>query len=245
MVVIVLLVNFCAILYQKFVYRFIARRTFDPAWQPRCAVVLPAKGICKDFEHNLEEYCNLDYPDYQLIVSVESETDSAVPVIQRVAAKHAKLKLIVAGLTWDCSQKNHNMLEAIKQAGDVDVYVFGDADIPPRADWLAGMILPLSSGKITAATGFRWLLPPHGTIGELSHANINLFIEVLFGTVSLLRLGSIVWGGSMAIRRKDFEELDVAGKWGRSGVDDISLAVWPTTTAVPFSFRPASRPPTT
>jgi hypothetical protein len=33
-----------------------------------------------------------------------------------------------------------------------------------------------------------------------------------------------LWGGSMAIRKKDFEDLGVAEKWAHAGVDDMSLS---------------------
>ena len=116
------------------------------------------------------------------------------------------------------------MLEAIKQAGTPEIYVFADADIAPEPHWLTELLLPLSDPRLTATTGFRWLISRKKGIGDMTHTNVNAFFLVLFGVASFIRLGSLCWGGSMAIRKKDFDDINVAGKWARSGVDDISMA---------------------
>jgi cellulose synthase/poly-beta-1,6-N-acetylglucosamine synthase-like glycosyltransferase len=120
-------------------------------------------------------------------------------------------------------QKNYNLLAGLKEAGDPDVYVFADADIKPEPGWLRELVLPLADDKVAVTTGFRWLHARKGTLGELTHSYVNIFIYVLF-TVACFFGGVGLWGGSMAIRRKDFDELGVGGKWALAGVDDMSLS---------------------
>jgi cellulose synthase/poly-beta-1,6-N-acetylglucosamine synthase-like glycosyltransferase len=213
-----------SLLFQKIIYKKRYRPRYKQDYTPRCCIILPVKGIPKDLEKNLQAFTEIDYPDYSVIITVESHADPCLPVVEKITAAHEQFTLVIAGLATDCAQKNHNMLAALKEAGRPEIYVFADADIPPQNRWLHELVLPLSDPSLTATTGFRWLISNSATFGHLTHSNVNIFFLVLFGMVSLLKIGSILWGGSMAIRRKDFEELEVAKKWARSGVDDIAMA---------------------
>lgn len=190
---------------------------------PRCAIIVPCKGIPKDLVNNLQGFLNLDYPDYLVVYAVESEQDKAVGVIKRIMAGNKRARLAVAGLSTACVQKNHNLLAGLKKAENAEVYVFADADIRPEPSWLRELVLPLADPGITATSGFRWLHARKGTLGELAHSYVNIVIYVLFSAACFIG-GVGLWGGSMAIRRKDFEELGVAEKWSHAGVDDMCLS---------------------
>ncbi|MFW6245125.1 MAG: glycosyltransferase [Fibrobacterota bacterium] len=212
-----------AILYQRLIYNKLMRPKYSDSFSPKCSVIVPCKGIPKNFGKNLRGFLELDYSDYEVIYVVESPNDSAVPEIRNIVAQDSRAKLVVAGISTACAQKNHNMLAALKQADSPDVYVFADSDIKPGENWLKEIVLPLENPKITVTTGFRWLVPGKGTIGELTHSYVNIFIYTCFCAACYFG-GVGLWGGSMAIRRKDFEELDVWGKWSRAAVDDMSLS---------------------
>lgn len=211
------------IFYQRYFYDRFVRKRFKTSYLPKCAIVVPCKGIPKDLGKNLQGFLDLDYPDFAVVYSVESEHDKAVPVINTIIEGDGRAKLAVAGLSTSCAQKNHNLLAGLKLAKDAEVYVFADADIKPEPLWLREIILPLSDKKVSVTSGFRWLHAKKGTLGELAHSYVNIFIYVLFSTACFFG-GVGLWGGSMAIRRKDFEDLGVAEKWSRAGVDDMSLS---------------------
>jgi cellulose synthase/poly-beta-1,6-N-acetylglucosamine synthase-like glycosyltransferase len=165
----------------------------------------------------------MDYQDFEVIFTVESEEDPAAAVVRRAIRTSPRASLVVAGLAQTCAQKNWNMLRAVREANAPDVYVFADADIVPGKSWLRELVLPLSNQSIAAATGFRWLLVTRGRLGEYNQAFFNGFLYMLFLVASFV--GNVgLWGGSMAIRRKDFEELGVAERWSETAVDDLSLA---------------------
>lgn len=219
--------DFCAtlftIFYKRFLYERAYRTRFDRDYTPHCAVVIPCKGLLKNFEENLRTFLTLEYPSYQVIYTVESENDPAVPVIRTVVQSDPRATLVVAGLSTKCAQKNHNLLAAVNTAPKADVYVFADADIGPGGNWLRELILPLSSERVAVTTGFRWLYVPKPTLGEMVHNQINIFIYMLLANASFLaKVG--LWGGSMAIRRAEFERMKVAEVWGRTVVDDMSLS---------------------
>jgi cellulose synthase/poly-beta-1,6-N-acetylglucosamine synthase-like glycosyltransferase len=211
------------IIYQRYIYKKFLRPHYGE-YTPTCSVLLPCKGIPKDLENNLGAFLELDYPNYEIVFVTESETDPAVPYIKGVIEGHKNAKHIVAGHATNCAQKNHNVLAAYNSiASSTDVLVFADSDIKPAKYWLQELILPLSDPKVTVTSGFRWLYSSKGNVGEMTHSYVNIFMYVLFN-FSCYFGGVGLWGGSMAIRKKDFEELSVPERWGRAAVDDISLS---------------------
>jgi ceramide glucosyltransferase len=212
------------ILYQRLIYKRFFRPRYDPAFHPRCAVIVPCKGGgTKNFQENLKSFLGFSYDNYEVIYTVQSESDGAVSAIRDVVAGSAKASLVIAGLSTVCGQKNYNLLAGVKKARAPDVLVFADVDISPRPEWLSEIVLPLSDPGIAVATGFRWLHAERGTLGQQAHFYMNSFLYTLYSTASFV--GSVgVWGGSMAIRRQDFEELGVAARWNETVVDDSSLS---------------------
>jgi len=211
------------IIYQRRIYKK-RRARCDASYAPRCSIILPCKGIPKNFGNNLRGFLQLDYPDYEIIYVVESADDAAVPEIKKILSEDSRTKFAVAGLATECAQKNYNMLAALREASaDSEVFVFADSDIKPAKHWLREIVLPLQDPKVTVTTGFRWLLSSTGSVGELCHAYVNIFIYTCFCTASYVG-GVGLWGGTMAIRRKDYDALGVAQKWSRAAVDDMSLS---------------------
>ncbi|MDR0330540.1 MAG: glycosyltransferase [Chitinispirillales bacterium] len=211
------------IVYQRRVYKRL-RASYDEGYAPPCSVVVPCKGVPKNFGANLRGFLQLDYPDYEVIYVTESEEDAAVPEIKNILAEDARARFAVAGLAMECAQKNHNMLAALREArASSAAFVFADSDIRPAKRWLREIVLPLQNDKVTVTTGFRWLTPAAGSVGELCHAYVNIFIYTCFCTASYVG-GVGLWGGTMAIRRRDYEALGVEKTWSRAAVDDMSLS---------------------
>lgn len=218
-----ILATLFTIFYQKYWYDKIIKSKYDASFSPKCSIIIPCKGIPKDFGKNLLSFLELDYTNYEVVYVTESEQDAAVPVIRDIIKTRKNAKLAIAGLSKMCAQKNHNLLAAIELADKPDVYVFADSDICPDKRWLRELVLPLSDPKVAVTSGFRWLHAKKGSVGELTHSYVNVFMYVLF--VGACVFGGVgLWGGSMSIRRKDFEGLGVAKAWLKTGVDDMSLS---------------------
>lgn len=190
-------------------------------------VIVPCDGQRIDIlEKNLRSLCQ--QRDVRCrIVAVTREHDTRIEtLVSRLdATSQHRCRYLVAGRARHCCQKNHNILAAIDQWGDADVYVFCDSDvIVPRASWLVDFIAPLASsdpkGTRVAVTTYRETpTPPRCSVGFLFYKAYNDFM--LFG-MSLNRFW--LWGGATAMRRLEFERHDVARQWNRCIVDDLSLS---------------------
>jgi cellulose synthase/poly-beta-1,6-N-acetylglucosamine synthase-like glycosyltransferase len=228
-----------AALYQHVLYPRWRRRRYDPAYRPRCSLIVPCKGTPSHFRENLLAFLRQDYTPYEVIFCVESESDPAVPIIRSVLdarssrpgeGRELPVRLVVAGLASTCAQKVHNQLAALQHVDAPEILVFADSDIAPSPGWLCELVLPLSDPGVAVASGFYWLSPQTAkgslpTLGELAHCQMNRVMYMLFmASMPWGGLGFGVWGGGMALREADFHALGIASKWRESVVDDMSLA---------------------
>jgi len=190
---------------------------------PKVSLFVPCKGMSPDLEANMTAMLRQDYPHYDLICVTESERDPAAPLLAAMAVTEERLHHVVAGKATRCCQKNHNLLTGIEAARRMnlagDIYVFADMDICPGHDWLSHITLPLSDPDVFAVTGFRSLIPQSDRFSEHLHATFSAFQAMAMTETAY----AAMWGGSMALRRNDFERYGVDDKWSTAMVDDMSL----------------------
>ena len=204
---------------------------------PTVAVLLPCKGMDEGLELTLSVLTALDYPQYELILIVEETTDPAFPVLSHFCQKRADLvRLVVAGKADQRGQKVHNLLAGIKQLSpEAEVLAFLDSDVGIGRDWLLELVKPLTDPTVAATTGYRWFPLNVGGWPDLVRSAWNGSIATSLGPGK----NNFAWGGSMAMRRIDFETLDVAGYWQGAVSDDYALTEAVRTAGRPIAFTPA------
>ncbi len=192
----------------------------DVGYSPFASVFVPCRGPEPDLEANLAPLLNQDYPDYELIFIVDSESDSAFPVIERLSSDR-RVKVVVAGPAANESQKVHNLRTAVRSASEnSEVFVFADSDIRPKSDWLASLAAPLADESVGAATGYRWFISERFSIASELRSAWNASIASALGAN---RRTNFCWGGSTAVRRSTFEALDMETRWRGTLSDDFAM----------------------
>lgn len=183
------------------------RRAYD-RYRPPAAVVVPFKGLEDNLEDNLRSLCEQDYPDYRVVLVVESEQDPAYPALVQASAACTKpVDIVVAGLA-DAheGQKVHNLRAAMEHLQQQDAgeaaWVFADSDAVPGADWLGELVGPLVHTERTAVTtGYRWLVPENSDTGK---PTIWSKLASIVNSSAACFMGrdawNQAWGGSMAVR---------------------------------------------
>lgn len=185
-----------------------------PNYAPKVSIIAPCKGLDEDLEKNLEALFAFDYPDYEIVFSVEAASDEAVPTIEKLIIEKSHIrraKLVVAEKTTGGSQKIRNMLEALKNvANETEIFVFADSDARPGRNWLKFLVAPLADKEIGAATGYRWFVQKTGGLATFLRSVWNASITSSLGANTK---NNFCWGGATAIRRETFYEIDVPEKW--------------------------------
>ena len=204
--------------------------------QRPAAVIVPIKGVSPShtsafFQSLLEQ----DYSRYRLIVAVETSDDPAAEWLHSqfgVSLSNPEwtaedsergfqnLRLVVAGRAKGQGQKVHNQLAAFEElTAEDEIIVFVDADIVCPTDWLAKLTAPINRGTHDPSTTYRWLIPKRSTFINQMASVINASVTTQGGHVR----DNMPWGGSMAISRPAFLDLDVPQLFAGSLNDDLRL----------------------
>jgi cellulose synthase/poly-beta-1,6-N-acetylglucosamine synthase-like glycosyltransferase len=200
--------------------RVVPRGSAGPDFTPGVTVLVPCCGSEEGLEANLDALLRQDYPRAQVRFVVESEGDDAVPVIERVRARHpGRSERVVAGLARGQGQKVHNLLAALDHAPSSEVLVFADSDGRPHPGWLARLVAELSRPGVGVASSYRFYRPRPPGFATLLRSVWNLSVLALLGNHER----NFAWGGSMAIRRAHFESAGVRAAWRGALSDDYAL----------------------
>ncbi len=196
-------------------------RTYSPTAQFSVAVVVPCKGNDDpDFENNLLNIVQQQYDGpVEYLFCVESDQDSALPVLRQLEQRFERVRVCVAGLATRCAQKTLNVLRGMECAGEVDVFVIADADIQPHATWLQELVAPFVDPEMGVATGFFRRIPMASGFrwGEYMAGILGSFLVT--GVSDHLVKG--VWGGSLAIRKAVMDRYNLYERFATEIVDDI------------------------
>lgn len=195
------------------------RKGVDVPEKRRVALIIAVKGVSENFDRFMDFALGQDYPDYQVIFVTESESDPAHAAIRQRLGGRARL--IVAGKAQHTGQKVHNQLAAFKTLESTDrIIAFADGDLYGRKDWLSCLVLLLNLGQADATTGYRWFIPADQRLPNRIIALMGTAIEPLIGPNWRMCL----WGGSMAMTREAFDELEVPENLEGSINDDARIS---------------------
>ncbi|HJV64783.1 MAG TPA: glycosyltransferase family 2 protein [Geomonas sp.] len=112
--------------------RVIALRDVPPAWQgetPRVSIVVAARNEQRHIQEALQSLLGLAYPNYEIIVVDDRSDDDTGVILDRMAHKQLRLKVIhVDALPAGWLGKNHALWVGSQRATG-DLLLFTDADI--------------------------------------------------------------------------------------------------------------------
>ncbi len=204
---------------------------------PFCSIIVPCRGLDEDLSANLAALFQQKFSNYEVIFVVDDEKDEAVKVIEEISRKGAKnAKLVVAGKAENEGQKVHNLRQAVLEiAEESEIFVFVDSDARPNENWLGNLIAPLQNEKIGAATGYRWFISEKNTFSSQIRSVWNASIASALGANTNT---NFCWGGSLAMRREVFENINMREKWRGTLSDDFAVTRALQEAKLPIHFVP-------
>ncbi len=192
----------------------------EDAYCPPVALLVPCCGVEEGLEDNLRALVRQDYEALKVIFIVEDGSDPAVPIIERVLGSESRSgELVVAGPAERRGQKVHNLVAGLERVGDAEVFAFADSDGRPDDGWLAHLVSPLREPRVGVSSSYRFYLPEPGCLASVLRSAWNAGVLTLLGEHDR----NFAWGGSMAIRRRIFEEAKVEVAWRGALSDDYAL----------------------
>lgn len=189
----------------------------------KVALVIATKGISKTYDRFLDFILTQDYRNYRVIFVTESSTDPAHGAIVKKLQNHEgkpEVELLVAGLSDKTGQKVHNLRAALATLrNDDEIVAFADADIYGHKDWLSCLVLPLNKAQADFTTGYRWFLPESHTLPNQIIGAHGIAMESWISSGWRM----ILWGGTMAVSRSVYEELEIHKNLAGCLSDDVRI----------------------
>jgi ceramide glucosyltransferase len=139
----------CAIVVGLFFRRAVSDPS-DPiqSW-PKVTILKPVHGLEKNLAANLRSACTQDYPDYQVVFSVQRLNDPALPLLRQIAQEFGPLRVSVVAMedVPVVNGKVQNLINALTAARH-DILVISDSDVLLRPEYLKTIIAPLTDPKV-------------------------------------------------------------------------------------------------
>ena len=215
--------------YAAYVRRELSRPL--PEYFPFVSVIAPTRGFEKGFIDNVRPLLEQNYPRYEILFVFDNPEDVSLPLVNDLGAK-----VVVSGPATDTGQKVHNLIVASKEIDPrTEVIVFVDTDARPSSDWLRELVAPLADEKLGASTGYRWFVPEKGGVASRLRGVWNASVASALGAETTK---NFCWGGSTAIRRSTFEELNVTERWRGTVSDDFTITRVLKEAKLPIHFTP-------
>ncbi len=177
------------------------------SWPP-VTILKPVHGIEKNQRENLRSTCIQDYPEFQVVFSVQDPEDATIPLLKDLQREFGSERVAVAieNCKVGTNGKINNMIGGLRHARH-DVLVISDSDILLRPDYLKTIVAPLSDPEVgcactlyKAAGAETWFEKM-----ELLTLNADFMANVLFAHVS--GASKFCLGASAALHRKTLEQI--------------------------------------
>ena len=218
--------------------RYVKEETSKPLaeYTPFVSVIAPSRGLEHGLFDNFHALLTQDYPAYEVLFVFDRTDDPAVNVLSDLSNDHVTTRLIFAGPATDSGQKVHNLRVAVNEIdSESEVLVFVDTDARPGQRWLRQLVVPLVDPSIAASTGYRWFVPLKGGWPSRLRSVWNASVASALGSDCQK---NFCWGGSTAIKRNLFEQLNICERWRGTVSDDFTLTNVIKETRLPIHFTP-------
>ncbi len=181
-------------------------------------------GLEKDLEHNLRSACTLDYPDYQVVFSVQRLDDPALPLLRKLEREFGGQRVTVAVTDNEpvINGKVQNLVGALKVARH-DILLISDSDVSLEPGYLKTIIEPFDDPQVgsvctlyRARSAQRWFEKL-----ELLSYNSDFVINVIFAKVT--GASDFCLGCSVAMRREALMAAGGLEPLGEYLVEDFEL----------------------
>ncbi|NET45402.1 ceramide glucosyltransferase, partial [Okeania sp. SIO2B3] len=213
--------------------QFLRKTTLDinatEKFNPPVTVLKPVRGIEKDLKSNLRTISIQDWPEYQVIYSVQDPEDLALPILKDIQAEVdiQKIFVVTSNIEAGANGKVNNLLGAIAEAHH-DIIIISDSDTNLKPDYIKNIIAPLSHPDVgcvctlfKAKSAYRWFEKM-----ELLTMNADFIPSVIFAAVT--GASNACLGPSIAISRNTLQELGGLESLADYLVEDYELGrrVW-------------------
>lgn len=187
-----------------------------PRYFPPISILKPLKGLDDNLFDNLESFCNQDYPEYEIILSLHDYNDPAYKVAQKIKDRYPRnISIVVERFNAGLNPKVNNLISAYK-VSKYEHILISDSNVMVDKDYLREIVKDITDPSVGLVSsmirGIRGRTL--GSVFENLHLNSFIIGGVCF-LDNFLKMPCVI-GKSMLMRKKDIESIG-----GLKGVKDI------------------------
>jgi ceramide glucosyltransferase len=184
---------------------------------PPVSILKPLKGLDDNLLDNLESFCRLDYPEYEVIFSIYDHNDPAYKIARKIKEKHKdrKIAIVVERCGDGLNPKVNNLIPAYKFS-QYEHILISDSNVMVRPDYLKEIVRRANEENVGLVCNLIRGTGGHNIGAILENLHLNSFI---MGSVcfldKFLKMPCVI-GKSMLMRKRDLEAIG-----GFASVKDI------------------------
>ncbi|MDJ0896747.1 MAG: bacteriohopanetetrol glucosamine biosynthesis glycosyltransferase HpnI [Alphaproteobacteria bacterium] len=208
-------------------------------FQPPVTVLKPVCGLESGLKQRLRTACLQDYPDYQVVYSIQDPADPALPIVREIEAEFGsdRVSVVVEDIRVGPNGKVNNLLGGLRAARH-DVLVISDSDVWLTPDYLAVIVAPLADPRtgmvctpFKARGAVRWFEKM-----ELLSYNADFIPSVIFAY--LTKAADFCLGPSVALKRSTLEDMGGFESLAEYLAEDYEIGRRVTASGLVMAFPP-------
>ena len=193
-------------------------------YTPPARILKPVRGLDREAYENFASFCQLDYPEYEVLFCVLDPDDPAVSVIEKLQVDFPdrRIRLLMGAPAIGASGKVNKLCRLVQEAS-YDLLVISDSDVRVEPNYLQEVAAPFADPKVGAVTVFfRSLID--GSMGATLDA-AGSAVEFAASALLARRLEGIHFtlGATMATTKERLAEIGGFEVLANHYVDDYEL----------------------
>jgi len=205
--------------------RFFRRRApTGGSWLPTVSLIKPVCGLERNLYENLSTACRQDYPEYEVIFSVQDQADPALAVLTRIRDENPSVAIRIV-VDRACAGPNGRLSNILNATGKAtgEVLVYSDSDMRLDPQYLRAIVAPLAHPDVGVACTLYRAAGAENVYEslELLSLNTDFVPSMVFASETGVSLACP--GASQAIRRETLTLIGGLEPMAWSLVEDLEL----------------------
>ena len=132
------------------------------------SILKPVRGVDHEAYENFASFCQLDYPEYEILFAVADPEDPVVPVIEKLGNDFPNTSIrLIKGVTRLGTNSKVNSLCTLAREAKHELLVMSDSDVRVERSYLKDAAAPFSNAQVGAVTAFYRGLSSGGIMEHL------------------------------------------------------------------------------
>jgi ceramide glucosyltransferase len=193
-------------------------------FQPGVSILKPVRGLDPNTYEAFRSQVRQDYPEFEILFGLASESDPAVHEIRRLQREfpNVRIRLVITGPPSVPNGKVATLIQLAREAR-YHIWVVNDSDIRVTPSYLSRVVAPLANPEIGVVT-CPYRVAPHNAAAAWEALGISTDFIPSALVAELLGVREFGFGSTLAFRAADLRRIGGFEAIADYLADDYQLA---------------------